>query len=160
MLSFAGSRQTFLGVALLTGLALLSIVLPGNAFAVTEAYVANQTDNNVSVIDVATRTVVATIGVGSAPTTVAASANRVYVANSNSGTVSVIDPSTHTVVGTITVGGDLAGLAVNASGTRLYVTSFRGGTFSVVDTTTNTVIGTVPLSPLELEGVAVHPDGS
>jgi YVTN family beta-propeller protein len=160
MLSFAGSRQTFVAVVALTALALLSIALPGDAFAVTEAYVANQSSGNVSVVDVATRTVVTTIGVGSAPRGVTASANRVYVANSGDGTVSVIAPSTRTVVATITVGGDLEDLAVNASGTRLYATSFHGGNLSVIDTATNTVIGTVALSPLSLEGVAVHPDGS
>jgi len=47
------------------------------------AYIANSGSNSVSVIDTATNTVVATVGVGSAPIGVAANAagTRVYVAN-------------------------------------------------------------------------------
>src|SRR5438128_10889400 len=119
MLAVAAWRDRIaFAVTVVTAAALLGLVSVGDVFGATEAYVANQSSNNVSVIDVATQTVVATIAVGSAPRSVTASASRVYVANSGTGTVSVIDPSTHTVVSTITVRGDLEALPPNAPRTR------------------------------------------
>ena len=66
------------------------------------AYVTNDDTNNVSVIDTATNTVVATVPVGKIPVGVGISpdGSLVYAANSN-GTVSVIDTTTDTVVDTI-----------------------------------------------------------
>jgi YVTN family beta-propeller protein len=65
------------------------------------AYVANGGSNNVSVIDTATKTVVATVGVGLGPDGIAVTpeGTHVYVANSSSGTVSVIATATNTGVG-------------------------------------------------------------
>ena len=62
-------------------------------------YVTNGSDNTVSVIDAATRTVTATIPVGTNPAGVAAdpAAGTVYVTNAGAGTVSVI---THPVITT------------------------------------------------------------
>jgi len=66
----------------------------------------NAVDDTVSVIDTATGTVTATIGVGNYPYGVAAdpAAGSVYVANADDGTVSVIDTATSTVTATIPVG--------------------------------------------------------
>jgi YVTN family beta-propeller protein len=76
------------------------------AAAGSRAYVTNNVDNTVSVIDMATNTVTATIAVGSNPGEVAVSADgsHAYVTNYGGGTVSVIDTSTNTVTATITVG--------------------------------------------------------
>jgi len=73
----------------------------------TRAYVTINFPNNfVSVIDTATKTVVATIPVGVAPNAVAITPDgtRAYVTNDGSDTVSVIDTTTSTVVATIPVG--------------------------------------------------------
>src|SRR6202795_2935687 len=63
------------------------------------AYVSNTGSANVSVIDTASNTVVATVSVGTNPAGVAANptGTRVYVANQSSNTVSVIDTSTNSV---------------------------------------------------------------
>jgi YVTN family beta-propeller protein len=60
----------------------------------------------VSVIDIATKTVTATISVGDSPSGVAFSTDgsKVYVANEFSNTVSVIDAGTNAVTATIPVG--------------------------------------------------------
>jgi YVTN family beta-propeller protein len=65
------------------------------------AYVANNSSNNVSVIDTVTNTVVATILVGLSPNGVAFTPNgkRAYVANWSSNNVSVIDTATKSLVG-------------------------------------------------------------
>ncbi|GIW43914.1 MAG: hypothetical protein KatS3mg077_1196 [Candidatus Binatia bacterium] len=69
-------------------------------------YVTNTGSNTLSIIDVASDAVVATVAVGAQPRGVAAhpDGRRVYVANSGSGTVSVVDVSAASVVATIAVG--------------------------------------------------------
>src|SRR6516162_2325563 len=88
------------------------------------AYIMNQLDNTVSVIDTATNTVVGSpIPVGRSPFGVAVTpdGSKVYVANSLSGTVSVIDTATNTVVGSpIAVGNfPLGGVAVTPDGSKV-----------------------------------------
>jgi YVTN family beta-propeller protein len=65
--------------------------------------VVNSGVNSVSVIDAATRTVVATINVGASPWGVAFTPNGAftYVSNRIANTVSVIDTATNSVVATI-----------------------------------------------------------
>jgi YVTN family beta-propeller protein len=120
----------------------------------------------VSVIDVATKIIVATIPVGRSPSGVAANVpgTSVYVLNALDNTVSVIDAATRAVTATVAVGNlggnTAAGLAMNHQGTRVYVANAQQNTISVIDTSTNTVIGapiTVGEYPL---GVAVSPSGS
>ena len=144
---------------------LLAIVLPvfaaANALAVPFAYITNQNSNNVSVIDTATNTVVATIPVGSGPVGVAVnpSGTRLYVTNRGSGNISVIDTSTNAVVATIPVGSGPVGVAVNPSGTRLYAANFSSNTVSVIDTSTNAVVATIPVGSAPND-VAVNPSGT
>jgi YVTN family beta-propeller protein len=66
--------------------------------------VANSGGNDVSVINTATNTVVATVNVGLLPQGIVISPNGAlaYVANGNSNTVSVINTATNTVVATVT----------------------------------------------------------
>src|SRR5262245_32739233 len=72
------------------------------------AYVSNTRSNNVSVIDIASNTVVATIPVGFGPegVAVAPDGKHAYVTEggSPSGSVLVIDTTTNTVVATIPLG--------------------------------------------------------
>ncbi|WP_158545140.1 YncE family protein [Dyella monticola] len=76
------------------------VALP--AFANNHAYVANCLDNTVSVVDMATNTVSATVPVGSNPLSIAVSPNgaAVYTANEGDNTVSVINAATNTVTAT------------------------------------------------------------
>ncbi|MBA3956681.1 MAG: hypothetical protein H0X58_08475, partial [Acidimicrobiia bacterium] len=78
------------------------------------AYVANSSSDDVSVIDTATDTVVATVDVGDGPVGVAITPDgaRAYVANFNSDDVSVIDTATNTVVATVDVGDGPQGVAI------------------------------------------------
>jgi YVTN family beta-propeller protein len=77
--------------------------------------VANLGDNTVSVIDVASDTVVGapiTVGIGPLGLAITSDGARVYVTNANTTTVSVVDVATKAVVGTITVGSSPEGIAV------------------------------------------------
>src|SRR5271166_4214868 len=78
-------------------------------------YIANYTDNTVSVIDGVSNTVSSTINVGYSPINldVNPTTNTIYVANNNDGTVSVIDGKTSTVTATIRGLVSPDGLAVN-----------------------------------------------
>jgi YVTN family beta-propeller protein len=89
------------------------------------AYITNSGSNNVSVIDTATNTVIATIPVGSLPygAAVAPDGSTVYVTNqgtppSCAGTaaVSVIAATSSTVTTTIAVGSAPEGVAVTPDG--------------------------------------------
>ncbi|MGD0766168.1 MAG: YncE family protein, partial [Dehalococcoidia bacterium] len=131
-------------------------------------YVANYNSNNVSVIDGAGNTVVATVAVvagGNGPEGVAVNpnTNRIYVANFNSGNVSVIDGTSNTVVATVAVGywwGGDGGVAVNPNTNLIYVTNYGGqgsDNVSVIDGASNTVVATVAVGTYPV-GVAVNPN--
>src|ERR1039457_5050651 len=103
------------------------------SFAQT-AYITNGNDNTVSVINVTTNSVIATIPVGNTPEGVSVSqdGSKVYVANHNAFTVSVINTATNTVVATIPVGSSPPGLSVSPDGTKVYVANYGGNTVSVI----------------------------
>jgi YVTN family beta-propeller protein len=135
--------------------------MPLSAQAQPFAYITNQGDDTVSVIDTATNRVTATIPVGDEPYGVAVhpDGRTVYVTNIGDLTVSVINAATNTVSDTIQVGGEIPyGVAVTPDGAKLYVANGYTG-INVIDTATNTVIRTIPLDSLP-SGIAVHPDGS
>src|SRR5262245_54825693 len=77
----------------------------GVSLAQTRAYVTNQNDNTVSVIDTATNSIIATVPVGSGPAAVAVTPNGrfAYVVNQLSNNVSVISAANNTVVATVPV---------------------------------------------------------
>src|SRR5262249_50781347 len=72
----------------------------------SRVYVANQGSSSVSVINTATNTVTATVGVGHLPFGVAVTPDGklIYVVNSSTHNVSVIDTATNTVTTTVAVG--------------------------------------------------------
>jgi YVTN family beta-propeller protein len=131
----------------------------------SHVYVTNQVSDTVSVIETATNTVTATVGVGKRPAGVAVTPNGAFVYVGNAGTfdvvasVSVIDTATNTVTATVPVGNLPVGVAVTPDGSRIYVANAGDNTVSVIDTATNTVTATVGVG-VGPEGVAVTPDGS
>lgn len=86
-------------------IALALLIMVSIAGAAPFAYIANYGDNSVSVVDVATNKVTATVPVGSEPLgiAVAADGSKVYVANFNSSSISVIDVTTKKVIATVPV---------------------------------------------------------
>jgi YVTN family beta-propeller protein len=86
--------------------AVILSVMAGTAHAAPFAYITNRNSNNISLIDAATNTVVATVAVGTNPLGVAVNlaGTRAYVANFSIDNVSVIDTATNTAVTTVSVG--------------------------------------------------------
>ena len=91
---------------------------------------------------------------GSSPTALALSGNRLYVANTGSNTVSVINTDTYKRIDAnpswfsqdISVGSSPSALALGTGG-RLYVANRASNTVSVINTTTNTLVDTNPNTP-------------
>jgi gliding motility-associated-like protein len=134
------------------------------------AYIANGSDNNVSVINISTNAVVAHVPVGTYPFAVAVSPDggRVYVANEGGNTISVIGTATNTVIATIFVGIYPQRLVVSKDGSKLYVTcgssytnstTYTDGYIAVINTATNTVADEIT-SAVNVADLAVSLDGS
>jgi autotransporter-associated beta strand protein/YVTN family beta-propeller protein len=116
-------------------------------------YVANDTDNTVSVINTSRQSVVSTIAVGASPGGLAVSPDglSVYVANQNSNSLSVIDTARNVVVKSIALGSNTIPFAVTftSDGLYAYVTNSGSRTVSVIDTATQTVVDSIAMaSPL------------
>ena len=112
------------------------------------AYVANGHSDNVSVIETAGSTIVATVDVGKDPQGVAITPDGLfaYVANRKSDAVSVIETATHTVVATVDVGKDPHGVAITPDGALVYVANRKSDDISVIETATHTVVATVDVA--------------
>jgi len=125
------------------------------------AYITNSGSTTVSVIDITTNKVTATINVGKYPYGVAVNpaGTKVYVSKETSGAISVIDTATNKVTATVKVGKNPWGVAVNPEGTRVYVANEGSKTVSVIDTETNKVTATVYVGNYPC-GVAVNPEGT
>lgn len=120
------------------------------------AYVANDESSTVSVIDIATNSVIATIPVAPHPrsVTVSPDGKRLYVGqwadatgccNVRNGSVSVIDTTTNTVVATIPVGKSPYSILITPDGGRAYVLNQYDTTISVISTSSNSIIKTLTL---------------
>ncbi|MEI6815124.1 MAG: beta-propeller fold lactonase family protein [Bacteroidota bacterium] len=142
-------------------LAAITALLIGKMVGQT-AYITNQNSNTVSVVNVATNTLITTIPVGINPIGVSVSSdgNRVYITNDGSNTVSVIATSTNTVLATIPVGNRPRGIAVNPDGSKVYVINYVDYSISVINTSTNTVSATIINAGHFPWGVSFSPDGT
>lgn len=128
-------------------------------------YVGNYFSNSVSVIDIATNTVVDTIPVGPGPSGLAVTPDGAFLyvviddAFSEGGHVSVIDIATNTVVANVPVGSRPIEVAITPDGAFAYVTNENSDAVSVIETASNTVVATIPgiRTPF---GVRVIPNGA
>jgi YVTN family beta-propeller protein len=120
-------------------------------------YVANQSSNNVTVIDGFTN-ITNTVAAGSQPAAVAVNpvTNKIYVANPNSSDVTVIDGATNspTTVG-LGAGAFPTAVAVNSVTNKIYVPNAFNNPVTVIDGATNST-STVG-SPGGSFSVAVNP---
>lgn len=132
------------------------------------AYVSNERDGTVTVIDTKTDRVVTTIDVGARPRGIRTSPDGklVYVALSFSnqqtpGTINkiaAIDHQTGKVVAQYDAGTDPEQFAISKDGRQLFISNEDAGTASIVDTSSGKVISTVVVG-IEPEGVTISPDG-
>jgi YVTN family beta-propeller protein len=155
--SCASVTRGFIALFAMLSMGLASMASPADAAPF--AYVVNA-GSSVSVIDIGTNTVVATVPVGNAPSGVAVTPDgkHVYVTSDGFNNVSVIDTASDTVVATVTPVDEPFGVAITPDGQHAYVANFNSNSVAVIDTATNTVVATVPVGSGPWEP-AVTPDG-
>ena len=104
-------------------LLILSILLSPQAHAATLAFITNQGDNSVSVVDIVQHRLLKNIAVGKAPVGVVSAVKRglVYISNVDSQDISVIDVQQLRVIDHIAVGGSPVGLALSPDEKQLFV---------------------------------------
>lgn len=127
------------------------------------AYVSNEIDGTISVIETATdRVIGAPIAAGSNPAEMALtpSGSTLYVTDELSNRVTVIDTSTRQAIGSIKVGSFPNGIAVAPDGLSVFVSNAGGNTVSVIDTLTNSVAPSPIVVGEEPLGIAFTPDGA
>ena len=131
------------------------------------AYVTNERDGTISVIDLTNHRTVSTIKVGARPRGIQLGPDQKtiwvalsYPTNQSQGEdkIAVIDCATEQIVAKYDAGTDPEQFVVNHDGTRLYIANEDAGTASVTDVKANRVIAAMPVG-LEPEGVALSPDG-
>lgn len=141
----------------------------------TKAYITNSNSTTITIIDIATNSVIGTIGGFDGPSgmVIKPNSNVGYVNNyggpsgvmsGNGKTVRMVDLVSNTIVGApITVGTAPAGLAMTPDGAYVYVINYidgnqNTGTISIIRTSDNTVVGTIPgfSGPF---AIAITPDG-
>ena len=142
-------------------------------------FVTNETSGDLTVIDAATQTAIATAPLGKRPRGIQPSPDgkSLYVALSGSppappGTdesklpppdrsadgIGEIDADTYKLKRVIHAGADPEQLAVSADGTKLYVANEDTAQISVVDAASGNITATVKIGE-EPEGVTIRPDG-
>jgi YVTN family beta-propeller protein len=136
------------------------LIVPVAAPAGDRVYAAYSAYNNVKVVELATKSVIATIPVGTLPAGAAISpdGSRLYVANRGNNNISVIDTAANTVLKTIAVGTKPWGVAVNPAGTKVYVANSDSGTVSVIDSASGMVKKTITVGTAP-HWLAISPDG-
>jgi YVTN family beta-propeller protein len=145
----------------------VDIDIPGEAHSLAmsprgdRVYVTN-TANSVFAVDVATRAVVGTTGVGSGPWGIAfwtsATDSLMYVTAREGGSVSEIDMRTGLVVRTLSVGGRPHGIAMAPNGSTLYVADDSNGRVLFVNRATGAITNSVAVTGAF--GIAIAPDGN
>ncbi len=124
------------------------------------AFVTNAEDDTLSVIDLASREVIATVATDDYPhgQRLSPDGRQIMVANVQSGTVSVIDTETLKKVGSISVGLTPVQVAFTPDESRLYVSLRDANQVAVVDVKTKELIATVDVGRNPIQ-VFATPDG-
>jgi YVTN family beta-propeller protein len=122
-----------------------------------EAYVTNEFDDTLSLIDTAAMAAVATVKVGVMPHFHMVVGDRIFVTDFGGRAVSVVRRATRQVERTIRVGAGPLGPGATRDGSRVYVACHNANTVAVIDTKDPTVIAEIPTEPGPVQ-VTVTPD--
>jgi YVTN family beta-propeller protein len=115
----------------------------------TELPPADRSADGIGVVDLARRTLVATLPSGPDPETldVSPDGKTLFVSNEETAQLSAIDLSSGKVRGVVTVGHEPEGVTVRPDGKVVFVTSEADSEVTAVDTTTLAVLAHVPAGP-------------
>jgi YVTN family beta-propeller protein len=124
------------------------------------AYVGEQSNDVVKVVDLVGRQTVDTIAVGDGPGAIAVSPDGRRVVVMNRQTVSVLDAAAGSEVARLNAGGVPGEVALTSDGKRAYFTFFDRAALGVVDLSRNEIVGEIALEGSEAAGLAFSPDGT
>lgn len=147
--------RTLLASAIACGLAWTA----SSALAAT-AYVSNEKDDTISVIDLDSMETVDTLEVGQRPRGLALSHDNklLYICASDSDTVQVMDLATRRIIKQLPSGADPEQFALHPNNKWLYISNEDDALVTVVDVDSEAVIAQIEVG-VEPEGMAVSPDG-
>jgi len=145
------------GMILSLLLAALAAAAPARADV---AYVSNEADNTISVIDLAQMKTVGTIPVGQRPRGIAVTKDgkRILVCVGDDNAIQIVDAATHKITGTLPSGPDPETFALSPAGDRIYIANEDDALVTVIDVEGGKVVARIPTG-VEPEGMAVSPDG-
>lgn len=137
------------------------LAVTGAAAAPTHrAFITNEKDNTLSVIDTRTNTLVKTFDIGVQPRGIglAPDGSEVYVALGDANSIAVVDPQSLKILRQIDSGRDPETFAVHPNG-LLYISNEEDAKASVTDPKSGKIVAEIPVG-IEPEGVAISPDGT
>lgn len=125
-----------------------------------KAYVSNEKDNSISVIDTDTLEVVNTFDVGQRPRGILLNSTQdlLYVCASDSDTVQVFDVASGELVKELPSGEDPEQFALHPNDRWLYIANEDDALVTIIDVETSEVLGQIEVG-LEPEGMAVSHNG-
>lgn len=149
-------------VSITTGQYLANYPISANAIAVTpdgrRAYLSGLGTTSVTVLDLASLTVMTTIPVAGLSIAISTDGKTAYIGGLYAATV--IDIETNTVTAAIGLGTAVGwGIAITPDGSALYVAGGSAETVTVVATATNSVTAVIPTDG-EAQTVKITPDGT
>lgn len=124
------------------------------------AYVSNEKDDTVSIIDLDTMEVTETLNVGERPRGIIFSKDytKLYICASDSDTVQVMDLKTKQIISELPSGEDPEQFALHPNDRHLYISNEDDALVTIVDTETSEVLAQIDVG-VEPEGMAVSPNG-
>ncbi len=136
------------------------ILLAAPTLHAETAYVSNEKDDTVSIIDLDTMKVTDTLNVGERPRGILFSKDytKLYICASDSDTVQVMDLKTKQIIKELPSGEDPEQFALHPNDRHLYISNEDDALVTIVDTETSEVLAQIDVG-VEPEGMAVSPDG-